>query len=168
LKVIDLGVHSKGSTNMSSPTQVIEHRLQHRSAVATSDAVLRALGVVMLMGLALDHIVQLVPTFQTQWPLGIGYLFLIAGIIIVGARLMMGAPSRVHLWAPVAILGLAAMFAYAFTRVVSTPLDSQDVGNWACSLGMVALFLEVVLVAISAYAIANRRHARETLVAVRG
>ena len=65
-------------------------------------------------------------------------------------------------------LVLGAMVAYAFTRVVSTPLDNQDVGNWACTLGMAALFLEAALMALSAYAIASRQHARQVLLAVRG
>jgi hypothetical protein len=123
--------------------------------------------VVMLLGLALDHIVQLVPTFQTQWPLGIGYLVLIASVVAVGVRLLMSARSHFHHWVPVALVGAGAMVAYAFTRVVSTPLDSQDVGNWACTLGMVALFLEAALVALSAYAIATRPSVRRTLFTAR-
>jgi hypothetical protein len=145
---------------------VSEHRAGHQSAIATTDAILRALGVVTLMGLALVHIVQLVPTFQTMQLLGVGYLLLIAGTVVVGARLITGAPTRVQLWAPVAILGVGAMMAYAFTRAVSTPLDNQDVGNWACTLGMAALFLEATLVALSAYAIATRSRARQALLAV--
>jgi hypothetical protein len=152
---------------LSSHIQVIEQRLHHQSAVNISDSILRVLGVVTLMGLALDHIVQIVPTFQSQPLLGVGYLILIAGIAAVGVRLVMGAKSHVHLWAPVAILGVGAMVAYAFTRVFSTPLDSQDVGNWACRLGMVALFLEAALVAISAYALANRPYRRRTPAAIR-
>ena len=109
------------------------------------------------MGLALVHIVQLVPTFQTIELLGVCSLLLIAGTVVVGARLIMGAPTRAKLWAPVAILGVGAMVAYAFTRVVSTPLDNQDVGNWACTLGIAALFLEAALVALSAYAVTTRR-----------
>jgi len=144
-----------------------EHRADHQSAtattIATTDAILRALGVVTLMGLALVHIVQLVPTFQTMQLLGVGYLLLIAGTVVVGARLITGAPTRAQLWAPVAILGVGAMVAYAFTRVVSTPLDNQDVGNWACTLGMAALFLEAALVALSAHAIATRSRARRVL-----
>ena len=150
---------------MSTQLFVSEHRADHRTAIAATDAILRALGVVTLMGLALVHIVQLVPTFQTMQLLGVGYLLLIAGTIVVGARLIMGAATQAQLWAPVAILGVGAMVAYAFTRVVSTPLDNQDVGNWACTLGMAALFLEAALVALSAYAIATRTRARWVLLA---
>jgi hypothetical protein len=164
---------------MSTQLLVSEHRADHQSAIgttkaisstdaiATTEAILRALGVVTLMGLALVHIVQLVPTFQTMQLLGVGYLFLIFGTVVVGARLIMGAPTRAQLWAPVAILGVGAMVAYAFTRLVSTPLDNQDVGNWACTLGMAALFLEAALVGLSAYGIASRSRARQVLLAVR-
>jgi FtsH-binding integral membrane protein len=152
---------------MSTQMQVSEHRTDHQSPIATADAILRVLGVVGLMGLALVHIVQLVPTFQTMQPLGVGYLLLIAGTVVVGARLIIGAPTRTQLWAPVAILGLGALVAYAFTRVVSTPLDNQDVGNWACTLGMAALFIEAGLIALSAYAITTRSRARQALLASR-
>jgi hypothetical protein len=151
---------------LSSQLPVIEYRADHQSAIATTDAVLRALGVVTLMGLALVHIVQLVPTFQTMQFLGVGYLLLIVGTVVVGARLIMGAPTRAQLWAPVAILGAGAMVAYALTRIVSTPIDNQDVGNWACNLGMAALFLKAALVSLSAYAIATRPRARQVLLAV--
>jgi hypothetical protein len=146
---------------VSTYIEVIEHRNDHLSAITESHTLLRVLAVVTLMGIALDHIVQLVPTFQTQMLLGVGYLFLIAGVIVVSVRLIIGAPSRTRLWAPVAILGAGAIVAYGFTRVISTPLDNQDVGNWTCTLGMVALFLEAALVAISAYAITNQRHVRK-------
>ena len=151
---------------MSTQLLDSEHRTDHRPAIATTDAILRALGVVTLMSLALVHIVQLVPTFQSMQLLGVGYLLLIAGTVVVSVRLIMGAPTHAQLWAPVAILGVGAAMAYAFTRVVSTPLDNQDVGNWACTLGMAALFLEAALVALSAYAIATHSRARQVLRAV--
>jgi hypothetical protein len=151
---------------VSTQLLVREHRADHRSPIATTDAIARALGVVTLLGLALVHIVQLVPTFQTMQLLGVGYLLLIAGTIVVSVRLIMGAPTQAQLWAPVAILAVGAAVAYAFTRVVSTPLDNQDVGNWACVLGMAALFLEAALMALSAYAVATHSRARQVLRAV--
>jgi hypothetical protein len=60
----------------------------------------------------------------------------------------------------VAALGIAAIGGYVFTRVVSTPLDNQDVSNWACMSGIAAPFVEGTLVALSAYALSkvSRRH----------
>ena len=41
---------------------------------------------------------------------------------------------------------------------------NQDVGNWACTLGMAALFVEGLLVAVAAYAISLRPAVSQTLV----
>jgi hypothetical protein len=128
---------------------------------ATSDAVthamLRGIGVVMLLGIAVIHVVQLVPTFQQLPLLGVAYLMLIVGAVAVVAHLVRGAASSMHQWLPVAGLGLAVIGGYVFTRILSTPLDNQDVGNWSCTLGMAALFVEASLVAMAAYAISHGR-----------
>lgn len=71
----------------------------------------------------------------------------------MGYRLVRGGSTPTRLWAPVGLLGVMALMGYAFTRVVSTPLDNQDVGNWACTLGMAALVVEGLLVALCVHAI---------------
>ena len=81
------------------------------------------------------------------------------GTVVVAARLVKGHDSAVQLWLPVAALGVAVFVGYAFTRMLSTPLDNQDVGNWACMLGLAALFVEGLLVAVAAYAISLGRTA---------
>ena len=52
---------------------------------------------------------------------------------------------------------VAAIGGYSFTRLLSTPLDNQDVGNWACMLGLAALFVETLLLALSIYVAAGKR-----------
>jgi hypothetical protein len=135
------------------PSAALDHATSH----AITSAILRATGIVLLMSLAVIHIVQLVPTFQQTPLLGVAYLFLIAAAVVVGARLVKGHQSAVQLWLPVAALGVAVIVGYAFTRILSTPLDNQDVGNWACTLGMAALFVEGLMVAVGAYAISHGR-----------
>ena len=135
------------------PSAALDHATSH----AITSAILRATGIVLLMSLAVIHIVQLVPTFQQTPLLGVGYLFVIAATVVVGARLVKGHQSSVQLWLPVAALGAAVFVGYAFTRILSTPLDNQDVGNWACMLGVAALFVEGLLVAVAAYAISQGR-----------
>jgi FtsH-binding integral membrane protein len=135
------------------PSPAIDHASSH----AITSAILRATGIVLLMSLAVIHIVQLVPTFQQTPLLGVAYVFLIAAAVVVGARLVKGHHSAVQLWLPVAALGVAVFVGYAFTRILSTPLDNQDVGNWACTLGLAALFVEGLMVAVAAYAISLRR-----------
>jgi hypothetical protein len=141
---------------------------RHASSAAVADAVMRATGTLALMGIAVIHLVQLVPTFQATPLLGVSFVVLIAGTIAVGVRLVSTNLSGMRLWLPVAALGIAAIGGYVFTRVVSTPFDNQDVGNWACMLGIGALFVEGVLVALSAHAmsLARTRSSRASVVTV--
>jgi hypothetical protein len=127
------------------------------SSAAVTHAILRATGIVMLFGIAVIHFVQLVPTFQQTPLLGVAFIFLIVAAVAVGAHLVRGAASSVYLWLPVAVLGLAVIGGYTFTRMLSTPIDNVDVGNWSCTLGMAALFVEGMLVAIAAYGISHGR-----------
>lgn len=131
----------------------------HLSGATVADAVMRATGVLALMGIAVIHLVQLVPTFEATPLLGAAFVVLIAATVVVGARLISSKLSGTQLWFPVVALGLAAIGGYVFTRILSTPLDNQDVGNWACMLGIAALFVEGLLVTLSAYAmsVAPRR-----------
>jgi hypothetical protein len=66
------------------------------NAEATTHAMLRGIGVVMLLSIAVIHVVQLVPTFQQLPLLGIAYLILIAGAVGVVAHLVRGTTSFVH------------------------------------------------------------------------
>jgi lysylphosphatidylglycerol synthetase-like protein (DUF2156 family) len=116
--------------------------------------ILRATAIVLLMSVAVIHIVQLVPTFKATPALGATFVLLIAGAVVVGGWLVKERRTAFHLWLPVAGLGAAALIGYGFTRLFSSPLDRVDVGNWSCELGMAALFVEAVLVAIAIYAIA--------------
>jgi hypothetical protein len=144
----------------AQPSATLDHATSH----AITSAILRATGIVLLMSLAVIHVVQLVPTFQQVPLLGVAYVLLIAGAVVVGARLVKGHESAVQLWLPVAALGVAVFVGYAFTRMLSTPLDDQDVGNWACTLGLAALFVEGLMVAVAAYAISLRPAVSQTLV----
>jgi uncharacterized protein (DUF697 family) len=128
----------------------------HHAAQVATAVILRATAVVLLLAVAVVHIVQLVPTFQATPALGAAFVALIAGAVLVGGWLVKERRTALHLWLPVAGFGIAALIGYGFTRVYSSPLDRVDVGNWSCELGMAALFLEGVLVAIALYAIALR------------
>ena len=124
------------------------------------DTVMRATGILALTGIAAVHFVQLVPTFRSTPLLGVAFVALIVGALAVGARLVSSSLSPAQLWLPTAALGVAAIAGYIFTRLLSTPLDNQDVGNWSCMLGMAALFVEGMLVVLSVYAVsvAPKRH----------
>ena len=143
------------STQMLPTTRRSERGSRDGSADSApetmTDAMLRATGIVVLLGIAVIHFVQIVPTYQQSSLLGISFLALIAGSVLMAAHVVRGASTRAQLWVPVGIFGILAMVGYAFTRMVSSPLDKADVGNWSCMLGLVALFVEAAVVALSAY-----------------
>ena len=149
---MSMSLTSRERATMRAPQKQVDP-----SSAAMTHAMLRGIGIVMLLGIAVIHVVQLVPTFEGMPLLGVAYVVLIISAVAVGVHLVRGTPSSVLQWLPVAGLGLAVMGGYAFTRMFSTPLDNQDVGNWACTLGMAALFVEGLLVAIAAYAISHGR-----------
>lgn len=140
----------------------------HNAPHVTTAVILRTTAIVLLMAIAVIHIVQLVPTFQMTPVLGVTFVMLIAGAVLVGGWLVKDRRTVFHLWLPVAGLAAAALVGYGFTRLFSTPLDRYDVGNWSCELGMAALFVEAVLVAIALYAIALRPRAETERTSLNG
>jgi hypothetical protein len=103
---------------------------------------------VSLLAIGAIHLLQIVPTFQDTPLLGVAFLLLISATVGVAGRL---ATHDDHgAWLTSALIAGAAILGYAFTRAFDTPLDNQDVGNWACMLGLAALFVETALLAISA------------------
>jgi hypothetical protein len=114
---------------------------------------MRATGILAIAAIVVIHLVQLVPTFQATPLLGTAFVGLIAASLVVGVRLINPALSRMRLWIPVSMLGAGAILGYIFTRVANTPIDNQDVGNWACMLGIAALFIESAMVGLSIYAL---------------
>jgi hypothetical protein len=125
------------------------------SASSSSDAVLRAVGVVSLLAIGAIHFLQIVPTTESTPLLGVSFLLLIAAALAVAARLAARGDRRT--WVASALVCAAAIGGYVFTRTFSTPLDNQDAGNWSCMLGLAALFVETTLLAFSAYAARSLR-----------
>ena len=128
------------------------------SPVVVRDVILTAIGTLALASIAVIHLVQIVPTFKDVPLLGGAFLLLIAGAVALAVRLVARSDSRT--WMAVGVLSVGAIAGYVLTRVASTPLDNQDVGNWACMLGIAALFVEVALVGLSRHALSLKRALR--------
>lgn len=122
---------------------------------AADDAMLRAIGVLVLLGIGAMHFLQIVATVQATPLLGGAYFVLIAACVVVAGALITRSDSVV--WVAAAMVGAGAIGGYIFTRVMSTPLDNQDVGNWSCMLGLAALFVETSLVVLSGYTLRAMR-----------
>jgi hypothetical protein len=136
-----------------------------QAASIACDVMLRAIGVVVLLGIAVMHFAQIVETFKGTPLLGGGYLVLIGACLVVASRLVTHGDSRA--WVGAGVIGAAAIAGYAFTRMLNTPLDNSDVGNWSCMLGLAAVFVETSLVAFSLQALAlGRAFQRRTFASV--
>ena len=122
---------------------------------AVDAAILRATGVVALLGIGAIHFLQIVDTFQQTPLLGFAYVLLIAASVAVAAWLVVR--DDVQAWAAAGLISVAVLVGYAFTRVVGTTFDNQDVGNWSCALGLASIFVEASLLALSGAAIARAK-----------
>jgi hypothetical protein len=121
-----------------------------RRSGRANDPVLRATAVVALLGIGAIHFLQIVVTFQFMPLLGVGYTLLIVACLALIGRLCVHGGDQLT-WLATAGVGAAAIGGYIFTRLLSTPLDNQDVGNWACMLGLAALFIEGILMTLGLY-----------------
>lgn len=128
----------------------VRNRPPRRVIVNSNDPVLRATAVLSLLAIGAIHFLQIVQTFQATPLLGAAFLLLIGASVIVAAGLCFNDSSQ-RTWRASAVVCAAAVGGYIFTRLFNTPLDNQDLGNWSCMLGLASLFIEVTLLAVSAY-----------------
>jgi hypothetical protein len=119
------------------------------------DLIARAVAVVSLTDLALVHVIDLPGTLDETPLIGAGFFMLIAAALVTGVLLMV-RPNRMA-WAASGLVAAGTMGAYILTRTVSGFLgDHDDLGNWRCSLGLAALSLETVLIALAAAQVTRR------------
>jgi hypothetical protein len=87
------------------------------------------------------------------------YLLLSFDVLVVAgaglAALLVVRPSRPAAAAAL-VLALAAIAAYIASRTVGLPLEDDDIGDWANTLGLVALGAEIAVV-LSAGVLLRRR-----------
>jgi hypothetical protein len=106
----------------------------------------RTVGALALIALAVIHVVDLPGTLGPIPLVGIGYLGIIAGSILVGGVLI--ARPNWLAWAAAAAVAVSAMGGYILTRALPGGFlgDHGDVGNWRCPLGIAALSVESVII----------------------
>jgi hypothetical protein len=113
-----------------------------RSAAVTA----RAIGALALVALAVIHVVDLPGTLGPTPLVGIGYLGIISGAVLIGGVLI----ARPHwlAWTTAAAVAVSAMGGYVLTRGLPGGFlgDHGDVGNWHCPLGIAALSVESVII----------------------
>src|ERR1700735_463090 len=106
----------------------------------------RAIGALALAALAVIHVVDLPGTLGPTPLVGIGYLGIIAGSVLIAGVLI----ARPHwlAWTAAGAVAILAMGGYILTRALRGGFlgDHGDVGNWHCPLGIAALSVESVII----------------------
>ena len=123
-------------------------------------AAARAVTALALASLAVIHVVDLPGTLGPTPLVGIGYLGIIAGSILIAGVLI----ARPHwlAWTAAAAVTILAMGGYILTRALRGGFlgDHGDVGNWHCPLGIAALSVESVIILLVLLAGLGAWHAR--------
>ena len=111
-----------------------------------ADLIVRAMGALALIALAVIHVVDLPGTLGPTPLVGIGYLAIIAAALGVGAAMI--ARSHWLVWATGGAVAVMAMGGYVLTRALPGGFlgDHGDVGNWRCPLGIAALSVETLII----------------------
>jgi hypothetical protein len=111
----------------------------------------RGLAVVGLLGVALIHVLDAIPTFSELPYKGWLYVALIVSALAVAAMLVRGSSRRA--WLAAAGLVTGAILAFVYSRTVGLPQAPADVGNWSEPLGVAAIFVEGCVLAVAGYAL---------------
>jgi hypothetical protein len=123
-----------------------------------AEAILRGGVVLGLAAIALIHFIDLFSKLRETPYLGVAYIGLIIASLTLGARLIRG--SDVRLWLCAGALAGATIVGYVLSRAIGLPRASGDIGNWQEPLGLAALFVEGLVVLLSAHAVALLRGGR--------
>jgi len=112
-----------------------------------TESTARLLGAAAILGIGVIHILDAASTYHsTRWIFW-AYMALIVSAVPVALFLLHSASP--FAWAAAAGLAAGPLLAYLWSRSVGLPGDAPDVGNWLCTLGMVALFIESSLLTLS-------------------
>ncbi len=123
-------------------------------------ATTRAVGALALAALAVIHVVDLPGTLGPTPLVGLGYVGIIAGSVLIGGVLI--ARPRWLAWSAAGAVAILAMGGYIMTRALRGGFlgDHGDVGNWHCPLGIAALSVEAVIILLVLLAGLGAWHAR--------
>jgi hypothetical protein len=123
-------------------------------AHAVRDAIARTVAVVGLSTIALIHLLDAHDTFLASPWKGWLYVGLIVGSLATAAVLLRRSDPRA--WAAAGALALGAFAAFVWSRTVGLPGGADDIGNWWEPLGLASLFVEGLVVALSASVLRER------------
>jgi hypothetical protein len=116
--------------------------------IPISEGTARVLGAAAVLAIGLIHILDAAGTYSgTRWIFW-AYMAVIIASVPVALLLLHSASPLV--WGAAAAVAAGPFLGYLWSRAIGLPGDAPDIGNWLCTLGMAALFVESLLLALSA------------------
>lgn len=116
--------------------------------VPISESTARLLGATAVLAIGVIHILDAVGTYQsTRWIFW-AYMAVIFASVPVALLLLHSASPLA--WGAAAGVAAGPFVGYLWSRTIGLPGDAPDIGNWLCTLGMAALFVESSVLALSA------------------
>jgi hypothetical protein len=118
----------------------------------SAETLLRPAAIVGLLAIALIHFLDLFSTIKAHAYIGVLYMVLIGACLAAACALLGRRPRRA--WMLTAAVAVAPFLAYVVSRSVGLPGAPENIGNWTEPLGLAALFVEFIVMAISLRALA--------------
>jgi hypothetical protein len=115
---------------------------------AINENAARLLGATAVLAIGLIHVLDAAGTYHsTRWIFWAYMALIVASVPVALLLLHFASPMA---WGAASALAAGPFVAYLWSRSVGLPGDAADIGNWLCTLGMVALFVEAALLCLSA------------------
>lgn len=126
--------------------------------IPISESTARLLGAAAVLAIGLIHILDAVGTYHsTRW---IFWAYMAVIFASVPVALVLLHSTSLLVWVAAAGVAAGPFLSYIWSRTIGLPGDAPDVGNWLCTLGMAALFVESSLLALSAARLGIGRRSR--------
>lgn len=113
----------------------------------------RAVASAGLLGIALVHLLDLPGKIHETPYLGWAYIGLIVAATVVAIGLVLRDERRV--WQASFAIAAVTLAGFIVNRTVGMPNAMDDIGNWLEPLGLASLFVEGVVVVVSALVLAT-------------
>jgi hypothetical protein len=115
---------------------------------------LRAVGAVGLVGIGVVHVVDLFDMWDQSTYMAVLFGALVVGVTVAAAMVLAGRRLG---WALGGVIALATIVGYVISRSIGVPDLADDIGNWKEPLGVAAIFIEGLVVLLSASVLAAGR-----------
>ena len=123
-------------------------KVTKETSTGVQTGVAHAVGIVGLCAMALIHFVDVFGKWHETTYIAVLFLVLIAGSLVASGLLLTGN-GRAG-WALGGLLAGLTLICYIVSRTWGLPGSHNDVGNWTEPLGAASMFVEGVIVVMSA------------------